>query len=154
MRYREAEVTDIEQLFRVRLSVQENVLSDPALITHNDYKEYLTVRGKGWVCEADGTLVGFAVADLKAHNIWALFVQPAWEGKGIGTALHHLILDWYFGQTGETVWLGTAPHSRAESFYRKRGWRETDRRPNGEIRFELTCNDWTAQQSFSKAHIG
>lgn len=142
MIFREALLTDIEQLMRVRLSVKENVLPDPALIPYSEYERYLTQRGRGWVCESNGTIVGFAIADLKAHNIWALFVQPEWEGNGIGKTLQDQMLDWYFSQTRETVWLGTAPASRAENFYRKSGWSETGRRPNGEIRFEMTYNNW------------
>jgi GNAT superfamily N-acetyltransferase len=152
MRYREAQVADIEELAEVRLSVRENPLPDPALITYADYKEFLTVRGKGWVCEGPGVIVGFSVVDLTEHNIWALFVHPAWERRGIGTALQRLMLDWYFAQTKETVWLGTAPRSRAETFYRKSGWVETGRRPNGEIRFEMTHDQWKKNQAISKPH--
>lgn len=147
MHYREARVEDIAQMSGVRLAVKENVLPDPTLIPFSEYEDYLTRRGKGWVCDADGTIVGFAVADLQQHNIWALFVQPEWEGQGIGKQLHQLMLDWYFGQTHEPVWLGTAPHSRAEQFYRKGGWIETGRRPNGEIRFEMTYEAWKALAS-------
>ena len=147
MIFREAQLSDIPQIQAVRHSVKENVLSNPSLVTDKDCEDFLTVRGKGWVCEIDGTIVGFAVADLQQHNIWALFVQPEWEGQGIGKQLHQLMLDWYFGQTYEAVWLGTAPHSRAEQFYRKRGWTETGRRPNGEIRFEITYEAWKALAS-------
>src|SRR5947207_1888531 len=63
------------------------------------------------------------------------------EHKGIGKRLHDLMLDWYFSQTKETVWLGTAPNTRAEIFYRKSGWKETGRRANGEIKFEMTAYD-------------
>lgn len=144
MLYRQARVADIEQLMRVRVSVKENMLPDPDLIPYSEYEDYLTVRGKGWVCEGDSVIVGFAVADLKEHNIWALFVQPEWEGRGIGKGLQQRMLDWYFAQTRETVWLGTAPQSRAETFYRNTGWQETGRRANGEIRFEMRYNDWAA----------
>src|SRR5438045_9697752 len=106
--YREAKVADIAQMSKVRLSVKENVLPDPALIPASEYEDFLTNRGKGWVCEAANRIVGFAVADLQQHNIWALFVHPEWEGRGIGTTLHHLMLDWYFSKTQQTVWLDPA----------------------------------------------
>ena len=57
--FREACIEDIPQIQIVRHSVKENVLSDPALVTDEDCKEFLTIRGKGWVCEIDGTIVGF-----------------------------------------------------------------------------------------------
>jgi GNAT superfamily N-acetyltransferase len=65
------------------------------LVTDKDCVEYLTLRGKGWVCEM-AQLVGFAIADLIDNNIWALFVHPDFEGKGIGKTLHDMMLDWYF----------------------------------------------------------
>ena len=66
--------------------------------------------------EADGKIVGFSIADLIGNNIWALFVDPDYEGCGIGKKLHSLMMDWYFSQTDKTVWLSTAPASRAEGF--------------------------------------
>lgn len=51
------------------MSVKENVLSNPALVTYKDYVEYLFVRGKGWVCEINNIITGFAIADLQDHNI-------------------------------------------------------------------------------------
>lgn len=138
MLFREARLTDIPQLTRVRLSVQENRLSDPGRVTTHDYTDYLTQRGKGWVCEVAGEVVGFGIADLQGHSIWALFVQPAFAGQGIGKQLHDRLLDWYFAQTTEPIWLSTAPGTRAEEFYRRQGWQETGRMTSGEIRFEMT----------------
>ena len=40
--------------------------------------------GKGWVCEIENRIVGFAIVDVVAHNVWALFVQPGFDGIGIG----------------------------------------------------------------------
>jgi GNAT superfamily N-acetyltransferase len=142
MTYREAYIEDIPQLSAIRLSVKENVLSNPALVTENDYVEYLTVRGKGWVCEIDGSIVGFSIGDLQDHNVWALFIQPGYEGKGIGRELMILLLQWYFANTDKPIWLSTAPGSRAEEFYRIFGWRETGRQKNGEILFELSAEEW------------
>lgn len=96
MQYREATVDDIPQIQIVRNSVKENMLTDPALVTDEACKEYLTERGKGWVCEYNDRIVGFAIADLKDNNILALFIHPEHEGKGIGRNLHKVKLDWYF----------------------------------------------------------
>jgi GNAT superfamily N-acetyltransferase len=142
MIFREAHINDIKQIMTVRFAVKENILSSPALVTDKDCEEYITVRGKGWVCETDNTITGFAIADLQENSIWALFVHPDYEKKGIGKKLHDDMLDWYFSKTKETVWLTTAPGTRAETFYRKSGWKEKSRKPNGEIKFELTIDDW------------
>lgn len=138
MIFREATTDDIKQIQIVRNLVKENVLSDPSKVTDKDCEEYLTQKGKGWVCEINGEVVGFAIADLEDRNIWALFVNPEHEGIGVGKQLHDLMLDWYFSKTSETVWLGTAPNTRAEQFYRKAGWTETSMHGKGEIKFEMS----------------
>jgi GNAT superfamily N-acetyltransferase len=140
--FREAAVADIKAIFVVRYSVKENMLSETDLVDENVCESYLTERGKGWVCEIDGEIVGFAIADLKDNNIWALFLKPEYEKRGIGRQLHSIMLDWYFSQTPKTVWLGTNPNTRAELFYRKAGWKETGTYGDGEIKFEMANSDW------------
>lgn len=146
MNYREATKNDIAQIQLVRNSVKENVLSDPSVVSDKDCEEYLLMRGKGWVCEDEERIVGFSIADVVGNNIWALFVLPVYEGRGIGRMLHSIMLNWYFNQTKENVWLGTSPGTRAESFYRKYGWKEIGVHGKGEIKFELTFNDWLIAQ--------
>jgi GNAT superfamily N-acetyltransferase len=145
MQFREATIHDVAEIQRVRNSVKENVLSDPNLVTDADCITYITHRGKGWVCQMDGRIIGFAIADLQDNNIWALFLEPAFEGKGIGKRLHQIMLDWYFSQTDSDVWLSTEPHSRAETFYRKAGWKDAGIYGKGEIKFELTKEQWQRQ---------
>lgn len=141
---REALSADIPQMQIVRNSVKENMLSDPALVSDADCEEFIHVRGKGWVCEIDGRIVGFAIVDWKENNIWALFVHPEFEGQGIGKALHRLMLDGYFKKTQTTVWLGTAPHTRAETFYAKQGWTRTGTVHKNETKFEMAAADWAS----------
>ena len=142
MTFREATIHDIPQIQIVRHSVRENTLSDPALVTDADCAEFLTVRGKGWVCEVEGQVVGFSIVDLKGRNIWALFLRPELEGRGIGRQLHDRMLDWYFAQTRATVWLGTSPNTRAEGFYRKAGWVAVGWHGEKELRFEMAYGTW------------
>ncbi len=148
MIFREAVISDIPEIQIVRHSVKENVLSNPNLVTDEDCAAYLTIRGKGWVCEMDNQIVGFAIADLKEHNVWALFLRPEYEGKGIGKRLHNIMLDWYFQQTKKTIWLGTAPNTRAETFYRMQGWTEAGMHGTKEIKFEMTFDNWKGQKNF------
>jgi len=142
MIFREAEIADIKQIQIVRNSVKENMLSDPGLVTNEDVKVFITNRGKGWVCEIDNNIVGFSIADLRENNIWALFVLPEFERKGIGKKLQEKMLDWYFTQTKEKVWLGTAPKTRAERFYKMHGWKEVGVHGKGEIKFEMSIDEW------------
>ncbi len=141
MIFREAHNDDIPQIQVVRNAVTENTLSNPNLVTDDDCREFLFERGKGWVCEIDNQIVGFSIADLKENNIWALFVHPNHDKKGIGKELHNLMLDWYFSQTKTTVWLGTAPGTRAELFYTKQGWKNVGMYGQ-ETKFEMTFDDW------------
>ena len=143
MTIREANTGDIEQIQIVRNAVKENTLSNPNLVTNEDCRIFLTERGKGWVCEINNQIIGFSIADMKDHNIWALFVHPDFDKQGVGRQLHEIMLNWYFSQTKKTVWLGTAPNTRAEAFYRKAGWKEIGTHGKGEIKFEMTFNDWT-----------
>lgn len=142
MDFRLAHLADIPALFEVRYAVTENILRNRLLVTAANTEDYLTRRGRGWVCEVGGRIVGFAIADVQDHNIWALFVRPEYAGQGIGKRLHRLMLDWYFAQTPEPVWLSTASGTRAEEFYHRQGWRKIGRTPSGEVRFELTARDW------------
>jgi GNAT superfamily N-acetyltransferase len=150
MTIREAKIDDIKQIQIIRNSVKENMLSDPNLVTNKDCEEFMTVRGKGWVCEVDNQIVGFAIVDMKENNIWALFLLPEFEKKGIGQLLHKTMLDWYFTQTKEKVWLGTAFNTRAENFYRKAGWSETGKHGTKEIKFEMTYHNWTKIRTANK----
>jgi GNAT superfamily N-acetyltransferase len=146
MNIRVAEIKDIAQIQIVRNLVKENRLSDPALVPDSDIQDYITRRGRGWVCEINEQIVGFAIADLVDNNIWALFIHPGFEKLGIGKKLHDEMMSWYFLQTDKTVWLGTSPKTRAESFYRKAGWKETGIYGKGEIKFEMTKNEWRSLQ--------
>lgn len=142
MIFRVADVLDIKQIQVVRNSVKENTLSDPNLVSDRDCEEFLMERGKGWVCEIDQQIVGFAIVDLKEDNVWALFIDPQFEKRGIGKKLHQLMLDWYFSQQRERIWLGTSPGTRAEQFYRTLGWQEIGMHGKGEIKFELSKENW------------
>ena len=142
MIFREATIADIAQIQIVRNAVKENMLPDPKLVTDEDCKQFITARGKGWVCEVNKRIVGFAIADLQDNNIWALFIHPHFERKGIGKQLHQTMMDWYFTQTKNTAWLGTAFNTRAEDFYRKAGWTAVGYHGKKEIKFEMTFERW------------
>ncbi|NOT52353.1 MAG: GNAT family N-acetyltransferase [Chitinophagaceae bacterium] len=139
---REATIADILQIQVVRNAVKENRLSDPALIPDKMVEDYICRRGKGWVCETGKTVVGFSIVSVVDRNVWALFIQPGYERRGIGRILHDEMMNWYFSQTGETIWLSTAPGTRAESFYRRTGWLETGMYGKGEVKFEMTPDRW------------
>lgn len=140
--FRVANEEDIAQIQVVRNAVLENRLSNPGLVTDKDVEEYITTRGRGWVCEAEDRILGFSIVSLVDKNVWALFVLPGFEKKGVGKKLHDMMMDWYFSGTKENIWLSTAPGTRAEKFYRKAGWTEIGVHGKGEIKFEMTYQEW------------
>lgn len=134
---RVAVVDDIPEMHRVRASVRENVLGSATAVTPSSYRAMLDGRGRGWVAESTGLVVGFSVADLEARNIWALFVHPDYERLGFGRQLLDSAVAWLFEQGVESIWLTTDAATRAEAFYRAAGWQVVGAEPSGEIRFEL-----------------
>ena len=141
MNFRQATTEDIPQIQIVRNSVKENQLSNPNLIPDDLVEEFITKRGKGFACEIDKKIVGFSIVDFVENNVWALFLLPEFEGKGIGKKLHQLMLDEYFSKTKETIWLSTEANSRAETFYKKQGWKNAGFLGN-EVKFEMSFEDW------------
>lgn len=144
MIYRQAEIRDIGQIQFVRHAVKENRLSDAGLVTDKDVEEYISNRGRGWICETAGKIIGFAIVDLVGNNVWALFILPEFENMGIGKKLHRMMMDWYFIHTKEKIWLSTAPNSRAEKFYSMQGWTAVGIYGKGEIKFEMDYHLWCA----------
>ncbi|MBP9740530.1 MAG: hypothetical protein KBD28_07570, partial [Chitinophagaceae bacterium] len=67
----------------------------------------------------------------------------------IGKQLHIVMMNWYFTQTNETVWLSTAPNSRAETFYKMNGWQVVGVYGRGEIKFEMNAKDWANGSNIS-----
>jgi GNAT superfamily N-acetyltransferase len=136
--YREATVADIPALAAIRLEVVENTLTDPARVTRGMYHEYLTTSGKGWLCEINRRIVGFSIAALDTHTIWALFVHPEYEGRGIGKELLARAVDWLFDQGADVISLTTDSDTRAEKLYQAAGWQRGEHITNGEVRYRLT----------------
>lgn len=135
--YREATVADIPAMAAIRLEVVENALTDPTRVTRGMYHDYLTTGGKGWVCEVNRRIVGFSIAAIDSHSIWALFVHPEYEGRGIGKELLAAAVDWLFEQGAEVISLSTDPDTRADKLYQAAGWERGEHIDNGEVRYRL-----------------
>ena len=135
--FRQATIADIPAMSEIRLSVQENILSNPARITEQMYEDYLAYSGRGWVAEVGGAVVGFSYADRKNSSIWALFVSPEYEGQGLAKRLLKLAVDWLFELGQDSVHLSTAANTRADRFYAAQGWTREVTNPT-EVRYELT----------------
>lgn len=134
MLLRPATLDDIPQLHRVRIAVRENRLSDPTRISAQDYAIHLSELGRGWVIEIDTVIAGFAIVRFSDGNLWALFVDPAHEGRGLGSILHEAMLAGLATHGLRRAWLTTEAGSRAEAFYRRKGWQDFPPHPAGEVR--------------------
>lgn len=123
-------------MHRVRLAVRENRLRTSA-ITEDDYYPAIERTGRGWVAVHDAQVVGFAVGNRETGNIWALFVDPDHEGRGLGRLLHDAMVAWLFSEGLSILWLSTDPNSRARRFYESAGWTLVRMLPDGEALYEL-----------------
>jgi GNAT superfamily N-acetyltransferase len=92
------------------------------------------------VFDADG-ICGFSAGDPRDGSIWALFVDPDFEGHGIGRKLIAAACAALRAAGHATATLGTDASTRAERFYRRDGWIARGRRPNGELIFEKSLVD-------------
>ena len=139
MMIRTATANDVATMHAIRTRVRENRLSDPSVITEQDYHDFMARNTMGWVCEHDGVMMGFAMVDVEARNVWALFVAPEHEFMGVGRALHETMLGCYW-QRQDVLRLSTAPNTRAEAFYRKAGYDAVGLSSSGEVLFEMWRN--------------
>jgi GNAT superfamily N-acetyltransferase len=120
--FRQANSHDIPAMSKIRLTVCENILSDPSRVTKQMYEDYLELLGRGWVAEIKGTVVGFCYANKTNSSIWALFISPEHEGRGLAKQLLNMAVKWLFEQGQEFVRLSTEVETRADSFYASQGW--------------------------------
>ena len=117
---------------KLRLSVRENRLRDPSRVTEAHYAPYVSEPGASWVVEEQHRIVGFGIADPVSRSIWALFVDPEFEGAGIGRSLLQRVTDWLLSQSPEPINLSTEPGTRAERLYLAAGWRKVGLLESGE----------------------
>jgi GNAT superfamily N-acetyltransferase len=132
---RPATADDIVAMHALRGRVTENRLSDPRRVTEESYRLYVA-RGGAWVAETGRGLAGFAILDVAAGSVWALFVAPEAEGEGIGRALHARLIESAAKLGLRRLVLSTAPLTRAERFYTEAGWTRAGTTETGELSFE------------------
>jgi len=122
---RQATKADIPEMSRIRLAVAENRLRDPERVSPQMYEDFLERDGRGWVAQVDGVIVAFSYANRTDGTIWALFVDPAHEGKGLAKVLLGLATRWLFEIGYPEVKLDTRAGTRADRFYTRQGWTRT-----------------------------
>lgn len=139
MKIRLATVDDVPVIMRIRFSVRENMLSDPAKVTAAMCIDYLDRLGRGWVCERAGEIIGFSYAARADGSIWALFVLPEYEGLGAGKRLLKAATDWLFAHGHQQIVLSTTVNTRADRFYAAQGWQRAEMKDEEEVIYRLTA---------------
>lgn len=127
---RTARLSDIEGMFDVRTSVMENHLSREEMrqmgITEGVVGDMIEKSLCAWVATENNKIIGFSMILPDEGCLFAAFVLPEYEGKGIGRRLVRLAEQELF-QHHEIAWLETDKNSRAAKFYMQLGWgNETD----------------------------
>jgi len=128
VKFREVTVEDVPALFDVRPRTRENALTLEELqrlgINPQSVTESLAQATRGWLCEDNGRVVAFSMADCATAEFLVIAVLPEVEGRGIGGRLMALAEEWLAASGCRRAWLSTDLDTslRAYGFYRKRGW--------------------------------
>jgi len=136
---RAATPDDVDAIFVVRTSVTENLLTLAQLsgmgITKATVTRMIAESPCAWVAVEDNKVVGFSMINGDSGSLFAAFVLPAHEGKGLGTALVRVAEDALF-QRHQLIWLETGKTTRAAGFYRHLGWGRESEITAHDIRLE------------------
>ena len=128
-----ATLTDIPRLMEICGSVRENRLSDPSRVTLADYNWHIAHAPIHVWEDDDGVIKGLSAGDPRDGSIWALFVDPAFEGRGIGQALILAACNSVAAAGHRVARLSTEAGTRAERFYLRNGWLAKGHTERGEV---------------------
>ncbi|HEV2294129.1 MAG TPA: GNAT family N-acetyltransferase [Tepidisphaeraceae bacterium] len=124
------DAADVGRCFWVRTHTREQCSTLEGLtqagISEDAVTRLLTSSHKGWVCEQDGQIVGFSMADGSNGEFWVVAVLPEYEGRGIGRQLIERGQQWLHDMGWQEIWLCTSPNTstRAYKLYGLLGWRD------------------------------
>lgn len=131
MKIREIDVRDLPTIFEVRIATWHNPHGAEELARFGITIESVTRMldegsHKGWLCEVNDRIVGFAMGDRNKGEMWVIAVPKEFEGRGIGRALLDAVEAWLAGCGWNEIWLTTDMDEtlRAVGFYRHLGWED------------------------------
>ena len=141
---RVATEADIDSLFDIRTSVLENHQSRADLarvgVTPGSVAQMLHSSSRAWIASERKQDVAFSMADASDATVFAMFVRPAFEGRGLGRILMKRAEEWLFEQGCVEIWLLTDANRdvRANGFYRHLGWDDAGIQQDGQVKFTKT----------------
>jgi len=150
-------ISDISETFRVGTATDENRLTSAQLtalgITESSVSEKLLGSYKGWLCEEQGSVVGFAIGDRSSGEMWVIAVLPGHIGRGIGGALLEKVEAWLFSEGCSELWLTTDLDTRlrAYSFYKKHGW--SDWKIENRLRYMRKTSNQSLQPTAGRSDV-
>ncbi len=122
---RTAQISDIGSIFNVRTSIIENHLTREEMqqmgINESVIADMIDQSRCAWVATSNDKVIGFSMILQDEGCLFAAFVLPEYEGRGIGRSLVTLAEHELF-KHHEVAWLETDKNSRAAGFYMQLGW--------------------------------
>jgi ribosomal protein S18 acetylase RimI-like enzyme len=149
--FREITHDDVPLLFGVRVATHENAYTMEELdrlgINEESVSAMIGTTHRGWLCEEDDRVVGFAMGHRENGEMWVIAVLPDYEGRGIGAELLTRVEDWLWSEGWTEVWLTTDVDAslRAYGFYKKQRW--VDREVRNGLRYMKKTNPNKAMQT-------
>ncbi|ECB5849787.1 N-acetyltransferase [Salmonella enterica subsp. enterica serovar Stanley] len=141
---RQALITDVESIFDVRTSVRENHLSREEMrqmgITESSVANMIQNSCCAWVAIDGMKVVGFSMVLHENGCLFAAFVLPEYENKGIGRELLMRAETELF-KHHEVIWLETEKNSRAAKIYKHLGWVKKIETDKDHVRLEKNKNN-------------
>jgi len=109
-------------------------------VTPGSVAQMLHSSSRAWVASERKQDVAFSMADASDATVFAMFVRPAFEGRGLGRILMKRAEEWLFEQGCVEIWLLTDANRdvRANGFYRHLGWDDAGIQQDGQVKFTKT----------------
>ena len=136
MHLRSATYADLPRIHEVRRGTAENRLSDPTRVTDAEVAWYMD-NAIFLVSEDETHLQGFTCVNHQTGYVWALFVIDEAQGRGHGTALLVAAMSRLREAGHKQAFLSTGIGTKAEAFYKSKGWQPTGISIQGEVVLRL-----------------
>ena len=107
-------------------------VGDPKLVTDAEVAWYME-HAIFLVSEDEAHLQGFTCVNHQTGYVWALFVIDEAQGRGHGTALLAAAMSRLREAGHRQAFLSTGIGTKAEGFYRSKGWQPTGINMQGEL---------------------